>query len=503
MIKSHKNNFNLVILTALIDNILKFKRNNAFCINENFYSYRQFGENISKIRERIKETKKQVIYFGLVVNDDIETYASIFALWLEGRAYVPLHPNQPKKRNVEIINQMGINHVLDSGEKSVFEEYSFINTRELVYTKDHLEILNDCSEKELAYILFTSGSTGKPKGVMISRKNIGAFMESFWDTGINIDENDRCLQTFDLTFDVSVQSFLTPLTSGACVYTVPHDQIKYSYVFGLLEDHDLTFGAMAPSMLRFLKPYFAEIDLPKMKTCIVTAEASPLELIREWQRCIPNATIYDFYGPTEATIYCTYYKVEKDKPIKNLNGMLSIGKPLKNVESIIVDYKNIIVSAREKGELCVTGYQVTSGYWKNPERNREAFFDKEIDGITKRFYHTGDLCYMEEDGNLMLFGRKDSQVKIQGYRVELGEIEYLAREFLKGQEVVVLPFENSTNNTELAIFIETDKIDEKELDAYLKLKLPSYMIPTKKILKIPFPVNSSDKVDKNKLKELL
>ncbi len=503
MIKNPKNNFNLIILSALIDNILRFKRNNAFCINEKFYSYKQFGENISKIRERIKETKNEDIYFGLVANDDIETYASIFALWLEGKAYVPLHPKQPKERNVEIVNQVEVSHILDSGNSTDYIEYSVVLTSKLVYRQDFLEINPKINEETLLYILFTSGSTGKPKGVMISRKNVGAFMESFWETGINIDENDRCLQTFDLTFDVSVQSFLTPLTCGACVYTVPHEEIKYSYVFGLLEDHDLTFGAMAPSMLRFLKPYFEEIDLPKMKACIVTAEASPLELIEEWQNCIPNAQIYDFYGPTEATIYCTYYKVEKVKPNKSLNGMLSIGKALKNVHAIIIDEDENIVSDREKGELCVSGNQITFGYWNNRKKNKEAFFYKEINGKEVRFYHTGDLCFREDGGNLMLFGRKDSQVKIQGYRVELGEIEYLAREFLKGQEVVVLPFENSTNNTELAIFIETDKIDEKELDAYLKSKLPSYMIPTKKILKIPFPVNSSDKVDKKKLKELL
>ncbi len=495
--------FDRFILNPLIDNIKVLKNNNALCINEIFYTYQQLGENISKIRNSLKDFGDDQVYYGLVVNDDIETYASIFALWLEGKAYVPLHPKQPKERNVEIINQVEISHILDSGKSTVYQEYSVVLTSKLVYRQDFLEVDPKINEETLLYILFTSGSTGKPKGVMISRKNVGAFMESFWETGINIDENDKCLQTFDLTFDVSVQSFLTPLTCGACVYTVPHEEIKYSYVFGLLEDHDLTFGAMAPSMLRFLKPYFEEIDLPKMKTCIVTAEASPLELINEWQQCIPNATIYDFYGPTEATIYCTYYKVGKDKSNKSLNGMLSIGKPLKNVESIIVDDKNNIVFTGGKGELCVTGDQITSGYWKNPNRNKEAFFTKEIDGITKRFYHTGDLCYLEEEGNLMLFGRKDSQVKIQGYRVELGEIEYLAREFFKGHEVVVLPFQNSTMNTELAIFIEADKIDEKELDTYLKSKLPSYMIPTKKILKIPFPVNSSDKVDKNKLIELL
>ncbi len=495
------NLFDTLITQPVLEAIQTQPANNAFCVNEEFYTYKQLGETISKIRVSIKDLNDT--YFGLVVNDDIETYASIFALWLEGKAYVPLHPKQPLERNEEIIAQMSIQIVLDSTKESLYGNYKVIETSRLVFQESLLEINEEFDKETTVYILFTSGSTGKPKGVMISRNNLGAFMDSFWDTGIQIDENDRCLQIFDLTFDVSVQSFLTPLTKGSCVYTIPHDQIKYSYVFGLLEDHELTFGAVAPSMLRYLKPYFEEIDLPKMKACIVTAEASPLDLIEEWQECIPNATIYDFYGPTEATIYCTYYEVEKNNSNKVLNGMLSIGKPLKNVDAIIIDEDNHILAKGEKGELCVAGDQVTHGYWKDPEKNEQAFFHKNFNGINRRFYHTGDLCFLDEDDNLMLFGRKDSQVKIQGYRVELGEIEYHAREFLKGINVVVLPFDNKSNNTELAIILESKEIDTTSLVQYLKLKIPPYMIPTKTLFESQFPLNSSDKVDKVKLKLLL
>ena len=497
------NKFDEFIIKPLLRSIKELPDNNAFCINEKFYTYKQFGEYISKIRQELNKLDKGINYIGLVVNDDIETYASIFALWLEGKAYIPLHPKQPFERNEEVVAQMGINTILDSSDVTVYTNYNFISSKGLSYKDSFLAYNDRINDDTIVYILFTSGSTGKPKGVMINRRNVGTFMDSFWDTGIEIDKNDKCLQSFDLTFDVSVQSFLTPLTRGACVYTIPHDQIKYSYVFGLLEDHQITFGAMAPSMLRYLKPYFDEIDLPKMKVCIVTAEASPLTLIEKWQQCIPNATIYDFYGPTEATVYCTYYKVNQDAQNKVLNGMLSIGKPLKNVEAIIVDENKNILSKGEKGELCVSGDQVTPGYWKNPKKNKEVFFEKEYKGIMRRFYHTGDLCYVEEENNLMLYGRIDSQVKIQGYRVELGEIEFHAREVLNGINVVVLPFLNESENTELSIFIESEKMDTSVLMNYLKSKLPIYMIPTKTILIDSFPHNASDKVDKVKLKQKL
>ena len=480
--------------------IEQFPAKNAFCINEVFYTYKQLGEYICKIRCGIKKLRKDDIHIGLVANDDIETYASIFALWLEGKAYIPLHPNHPLDRAEVIIKDVNIKTILDSNNVSMFPNHSVVNTYDLPFKNEPLVndivINDDC----IAYVLFTSGSTGTPKGVTINRRNLGAFMESFWDCDIKISEEDRCLQCFDLTFDVSVQCFLAPLTRGACVYTIPNDQIKYSYVYGLFSDHQLTFAAMAPSMLRYLKPYFDEIHLPKMKCCIVTGEASPADLIREWKNCVPNADLYNFYGPTETTIYCTSHQINTSE-IKTLYGMLSIGKPLKNVKAIIIDEQYNIVSKGEKGELCICGDQVSPGYWNNLEKNDKAFFEKEIDGVTERFYHTGDLCIKDDEDDLMLFGRLDSQAKIQGYRVELGEIEFHVREYFKGNNVVAMIFTNNIGNAELAIFVEGENIDTQSLVDYIKTKVPPYMVPTRVMIAREFPLNSNGKVDKITLRE--
>ena len=496
-----KNLFHDQVINPLLSNIGLFRDSNAFCIDGTFFSYKQLGEYISKIRCSIKNLIPDNIYIGLVANDDIETYASIFALWLEKKAYVPLHPNQPLDRCDEIIKQTNIITILDSGATTRFLNTNVISTNSLSYEHDYLNFNSSGNAIDIAYILFTSGSTGTPKGVSINTKNVGAFMDSFWDCGIIINEEDKCLQCFDLTFDVSVQCFLAPLTRGACVFTIPHHQIKYSYVYGLLEDHHLTFGAMAPSMLRYLKPYFNEINVPSMKNCILTGEASPVDLVRLWEKCIPNATIYNFYGPTEVTIYCTYYKTSRNDEIKSLNGMLSIGKAMKNVEAIVIDENFNILREGEKGELCVCGDQVSPGYWNSPEKNSEAFFDKEHQGKLQRFYHTGDLCFYDNKNDLMLYGRLDSQAKIQGYRVELGEIEYQVREFLKGNNAVVLTFINSIGNTELVLFVEGGKINTATLINYLKTKLPFYMIPTKIFVEDEFPLNSNSKVDKKRLNE--
>ena len=492
--------FNEQVLNPFLLNINRFEDRNAFYINGTFYTYKMLADFISKIRRALKEHPEKV-YIGLVANDDIETYASIFACWLEGKCYVPLHPHQPFDRLNEIINTINTEVILNSLPVPLFANKQVINTNQLSYEKELNEYEKDVDDESLAYILFTSGSTGKPKGVTITRKNVAVFLDSFWDCGLFITENDRCLQCFDLTFDVSIEGFLVPLLKGACVYTVPHDQIKYIYVSDLLEEHKLTFGAVAQSMLRYLRPYFKEINLPKMRYCLLVAEASSLDLIEEWSNCIPNAEIFNFYGPTEATIYCTYCEITRDKPNKSLNGMLSIGIPMKNVDTIIVDEKNNILEDGEKGELCVSGNQIFPGYWNNPEKNSKVFFEKELNGKMNRFYRTGDLCYFENDGMIMLYGRLDSQAKIQGYRVELGEIEFHTRQFLNGNNAAVLVFLNKSGNNELALFVENEKVDKSKLINYLNSKLPSYMIPSKIFLEKEFPLNANSKVDKVKLKQ--
>jgi len=493
--------FKKFILQPFIESTKEFERNNAFCINEKFYTYKEFAESITKIRKALQNQNIRSKNIGLVVNDSLETYAAVFAIWLEGYAYVPLHPQQPFARNIKIINQTDVDLIIDSSVKSGFTASAVINSSLLAPEGVYLDP-KPTPVDALAYIIFTSGSTGKPKGVQITRMNLGAFIKSFLEVGFHIDQNDRCLQCFDLTFDISVQSYLIPLTRGACVYTMPYNRIRYSYICDLLENHKITFGAMASSMIRYLRPYFNEINIPSMRYNILAAEASPLDLIIEWSKCIPNAEIYDFYGPTEATIYCTYSKFAKEGSNKHFNGMLSIGKPMNGISAIIIDNEKRALSKNQKGELCVFGDQVTPGYWNNEEKNAESFFEIKYDKIVKRFYKTGDLCYFDEDGDIMLAGRLDNQVKIQGYRVELGEIEYHARKFLAGQEAVAVTYPAQNGSNEIALFVEGELFDNYKLLEYLKTKIPPYMIPSKIIVKDKFPLNTSGKTDRIALKNL-
>lgn len=479
-------NFFDEILQPIRGAIRKYSNRNAFYIDGAYYTYTKFAERISAIRTVIRSADKDEQIWGLALHDDLNTYASIFALWMEGKAYVPLHPSWPEDRIESIKQQVGCSNVLDACDAP--------------FTEMDLDNWVDASEDNLAYILFTSGSTGVPKGVQLTRRNIAAFMDSFWQTGIDITPDDRCMQVFDLTFDVSVQSYLVALTRGACVYTVPYGQVKYLYAASLIQEQHITFSAMAPSMLTYLRPYFDEFDASSMKACILTAEACPMNLMEAWYDCAKNAEIYDFYGPTEATIYCTYYKLTRGRENLSLNGIISIGKPLANVQAIIIREGGALVEGQEKGELCVAGDQVTPGYWKNDEKNASSFFVR--DGV--RYYHTGDLCYWHESGNIMYSGRIDQQAKIQGFRVELGEIEHHARLFYSNERrVMAIAFQNARNLTEIALFVESQAEDTKPLINYLHSKMPSYMIPTRILFEPTFPLNKSEKVDRNALREQL
>lgn len=486
------------IINPILSNIATFRSKNAFCIDDVYFTYGDLADAIVNIRSLINERQVKNKHVGLVTNNDLETYASIIALWLDGYCYVPLHIKQPIDRCEDIIDQVGIDTILDSSKKSRYKSDLVVNTKNKASITSDLIPLDNVSEDDLAYILFTSGSTGKPKGVTLSRKNIGTFIDSFWKSGIHLESKDRCLQCFDLTFDVSVQCYLAALISGACVFTVPYGEGKYLQVASLVDEYKLTFVVMAPSMLRYMQPFFTQIDMSSIKQMILTAEACPKNLLETAYKYCKDVVLYDFYGPTETTIYCTYYRLNREGNNKDLNGIISIGKPMANCIGFILDENRNELPTGEKGELCIAGDQVTQGYWKNDEKNVSSFFYKEVNGKMLRFYHTGDLCYKDGDGDIMYSGRMDNQVKVQGFRIELGEIEYHSREIAKRNTVCIANDENGINV--LYLFIEGKQMDTKPIIDYMKSKMPHYMIPSHIQFIESFPLNNSDKIDRPRIK---
>lgn len=501
------------ILDKLVTNFRKFPHRNAFFIRGQYHTYSAFESYIAAICQQISdETGSVEQYYGIIAYDDLETYASIYALWYLGKAYVPLNPDNPQERNMEIIRQVGIRTLLTSHPAAVESRLLGAGAR-IIDTSDApvkecaspaggMTPLDDVSGDVDCYVLFTSGSTGKPKGVPISRLNLETYAKSFFGVGYELDENDRFLQIYDLSFDASVRCFSIPLTVGGCIYTVPRDQIKYLYAYKLMKEHQLTFAAMPPSTLSYLQPYFNSIHLEHLRYCLLGGEAFPSKMAERWAPCIPNAQIQNVYGPTEFTINSHIYNWHSDlNEEKSSNGIASIGKCIGDTIAMVADKNLAPMEEYEKGELCLSGNQQTRGYWKDKDQTRTAFFEREMEGEMRRFYRTGDLVYRDRDGDYMYIGRLDSQVQIQGYRVELSEIEKHAMDFLEGANVAVIPGANENQVTSLFLFVENVNRSVEEINMHLEKSLPAYMVPRKIVKLATFPKSAGGKINRTALKK--
>lgn len=466
----------------------------AFVIDEKEFTYQEFANHIITIQQTLLNN-------GFLVNDkiiiftydDIETYASILAVWLLGGAFIPINPKHPKERNVLILNQINTKFKLSSNK-----EDGGLCTKNLQSNSETL-VVNKRDAQSLMYILFTSGSTGTPKGVPISYKNINSFITDFAKE-YKLNKEDKFLQIYDLTFDASIHCYLLPLYLGASIYTVSPNKIKYLEAYKLLDKKELTFAKFPPSVLSYLKPFFKKIHLPKLKYSLLGGESLDLALVKQWQNCVPNAEIYNVYGPTEATINTHIFPITTHTDFnKTHHGTVCIGKPFGSNKALVINECNEQITNNTQGELCLFGNQITNQYHNNIEKSKQAF----IKINNKLVYKTGDLVYQDVDGDFIFCGRIDNQVQIQGYRVELSEIENTAREFNNALNFTVLASKNKFNVLEITLFTEKLSTEIKHLLQFLKTQLPFYMIPSKIINLDKFPQTAGGKIDKQALLKLV
>lgn len=498
------------MLNRIINSCNRFKDKTAFVINGTDFTYSQFAQKISDIRGAIESSNlgNQKLV-GVVAENDFDTYASLLAIMFSGCGYVPLVSHNPLDRNESVAELAELKLVLTPHKDEQIQKLCDNKNLKLVETKNLPKRDIDLSlptnfNDQLAYILFTSGSTGVPKGVPITMKNLEAFIQAFLALGYNVDENDRFMQMFELTFDFSVFTTFAPLCIGASVHTVSSEGIKFANVYMTLEEEKISFAAMVPSVINYLRPYFEEMNFEHLKYSLFCGEALIAEVAKEWQQCSPKSMVVNAYGPTEATVFCMMYDCFSEMTKnKTYNGSVSIGKAMLNTNIIVVDENLKPLPANEKGELCISSAQLTPGYWKNDDKNKEAFFKHIIDGKEETFYRSGDLALYDEAGDFMFGGRLDYQVKLQGFRVELGEIEHHARTFSGVTNAAALVYETESGNQVLYLLLENYDTDFSQLKEYLAAKVPFYMVPSK-IFSLPsFPFNNNGKVDRKILQNKL
>jgi amino acid adenylation domain-containing protein len=481
-----------------------------FC-NGKYYTYIELFEIVSEIREAIEKNLK-ITGCVIAIADELNefTYAGILAISLSGNVILPFKPDMAPERIQYSFDKTMPSMVLFSGkvEDNIKQQFDFIknysqlilNLKRPKFIEAHSTVIHNTSFKEMAYILFTSGSTGKPKGVPVSKKNVHDFLQYYFDkTNYDFTEEDRFLQVFDFTFDVSYFSMFVPLSIGASCYALENEtgRMKFLEIIKMLQDHKITVVSMVPTVILFLKNYLSKISLPSLRYSFFIGDALYQDATVGWSSVIPNGRIDNFYGPTEVTIKCTRYIWDKTQSeLESVNNIVPIGTPFPGIEFIIINDDGNLVPVGETGELCFYGKQVVDEYVGHEHENM--FINLVVNGTNTRCYKTGDMCSVNKYGNLLFHGRKDFQCKINGYRIEIPEIEKVIYDIV-ASPVTVIAKKNEQGLNYLVGFIEKKIFNEEELKKEMLRFLPEYMIPVKLVQIENIPLNDNNKVDRKAL----
>ncbi|MGW5263809.1 amino acid adenylation domain-containing protein [Microbispora sp. NPDC004025] len=424
---------------------------------------------------------------GVCLHRDENLIAALLGVWKTGAAYVPLDPAYPPERLEFMIEDAGVSHTVTSGELA-----ARLPRRELV-------LLGDAGDRpgsdpdlpgdpaDLAYVIYTSGSTGRPKGVAIEHRNVMTLLR--WDADyFTAEELAGFLASTSVCFDPSVPQLYLPLLLGGTVIMADNPLALHT----LPARDEVTMISAAASALTAL---LREPLPPNVRTVLSSGEPVSRALA---DRVFANPGVrrmVNLYGPTECTVHCCAHEIARDEP-----GEPPIGTPYAWSELSVRGAGGEALGDGELGELWVAGPLVGRGYLNRPELTAERFV---TDAGGVRHYRTGDLV-RREGGVYHYEGRIDDQVKVAGFRVELGEVRgRLERHPLVGQAVVLAPADEQ-GTRRLVAYVEPagPGLDEGRLRAWLREWLPDYMVPARIVFLDAVPIGPTGKVDRSRLPEV-
>ncbi|MDR4186349.1 amino acid adenylation domain-containing protein, partial [Bacillus pseudomycoides] len=480
----------------------------AVAFEEEKITYRELNNRANQLAHYLQQcgigTESLV---GLYFERSVEMIVGLMGIWKAGAAYVPLDPSYPESRLRYILGDTGIqvlvtNEALEDWIPKEIKVVCLDRDQAMISQESILSPKCEVTGENLAYVIYTSGSTGNPKGALVQHHSVinlshGLQKEVF---AHEIPSNMRVGLNASIAFDASIQQ-LQMLLYGSSLYIIPNEVRSDPEQFlAYIRENKLEIFDITPSLLQLL------IDGGLLKTCdgvhvpskvLVGGEAIMPSL---WEQLVEADKIdfYNVYGPTECTVDATCYHIKKDSK------RVTIGRPLPNVQTYVLDRNWLPVPVGVMGELYIGGAGLARGYLNRPELTSERFIPHPFkEG--ERLYRTGDLVRYLPDGNIDYQGRMDNQVKIRGFRIELGEIESVLGEHQAVQETVVMArIDKETKDKYLVGYVipkREHELSVLELRNYMKEKLPAYMIPTAFVLIDSFPLNSNGKVDKKLLPE--
>jgi len=462
---------------------------------------------------------------GILGQRSLATYTGVLGTLFAGGAYVPLNTKVPPKKLREIVINSGTCFIVATASEWESRRDCFVDTgvtavlfpeTDCAQKYENIELAG-CSDlakleplkepvssraETLVYVLFTSGSTGKPKGVTVTGANVLALMQAL-GRYYDLKPGYRSSQTFDLSFDPSVCDMFFTWSKGGLLCVLPQEELMCPWDYIRREQIEFwhCVPALASIMLK-LKMLNAG-DFPALKYSIFTGEPLRKDIALAWQRSAPQSTVENRYGPTEATVDVTRFVLApKDFERDFSNGILPIGKPHPGTMIQIIDDANTICPAGNIGEIVLGGPQVAQGYLNDPEKTAGAFVKFPWDATQAPWYRTGDLGFVNADGNIECLGRRDSQIKIAGRRVEIGEIEGALLKAGVLKEVVVVPVRDQNLSVlELVAWTESELTKNQILDLKQKCRdsLEDVFFPKRFAACGQIPLTPSGKIDRKLL----
>lgn len=433
--------------------------------------------------------------------------AAFYGVVYSGNFYVPIDEEMPKYR-VELIFQTlnpqyiicddstygHIQSMTFDGEVHQFEELISHEIDESLLASIRDRVL----DIDPLYIVFTSGSTGVPKGVVACHRSVIDYIENL-SLVLDVDENTVFGNQAPLYFDACLKELYPTLKYGATAYLIPKQYFMFTTkLIEFLNEKKINTICWVASALSLVSGFktFKTVTPKYLKTISFGSEVFPIKQYNEWKRVCPDAKFVNLYGPTEATGMSCYYVVDRDFAIDDV---IPIGKPFKNTEILLLKDDNTLADIGEVGEVCIRGTAVTLGYYHNPEKTAEVFVQNPLnDAYPEIIYRTGDLAKYNEDRDLIFVSRKDYQIKHLGHRIELGEIELNVNMFTGVTNCCCI----YDNDAEKIVLYYIGEAERKALKAYLKDRLPRYMLPNviKQLEEMPLTPNG--KINRNLLKTM-
>ena len=490
----------------------------ALSFDKKMLTYEELNVKANRVAHYLIEAglnKEELV--GIKAYRSLELVIGIFGILKAGGAYLPIDPSYPTER-IRYITEDAACRIILMGPEVKHEEFdatqvliSTISQSTISQSTSTQSTSNDINpaisidKNQLAYVLYTSGSTGKPKGVMLEHEGIVNRI-AWQQKNYPIQQGDCLLQKTSYAFDVSVWELFWWTFTGAKLHlTKTGEEKSPEALVHNIHTHQITAIHFVPSMLGAFLDYIENTansaeKLTSIKYVICSGEALTKKHVYRFYQLFSQfdlpAKLINLYGPTEASIDVSYYNCS----IEALDNYESvpIGKPVDNTQLHILNQSGQKLPVGMQGELHISGIQLARGYRNNAELNDKTFSIKHSVS-NQRLYRTGDLARRLPDGNIEYLGRVDHQVKIRGNRIELGEIETTLRRHPEIKESVVTVDSSNDSPILTGYYIADNPIEHQELSNFIRLTLPSFMLPHFLVYLSQLPLNANGKVNRTAL----